>query len=418
MRKSKKPTSAKKNTATIVARNNHIISRHLISKNALKVLKTLHKNGYQAYLVGGGVRDLLLEHTPKDFDVVTDAHPEQIREIFRNCRLIGRRFKLAHVYFRREEIIEVSTFRANCTDAKNNRVMVKGRIIRDNVYGTIEEDVWRRDFTINALMYNIADYSIVDYVDGLQDLNNKQLRLIGKSTPRYIEDPVRLLRAIRFSQKLGFTFHPETETPLYKLGKLLQQVSPSRLSEEVLKLFMYGHAYKNFIALQHYQILEYLFPTTVAALNQNEDGNVETFLHLALKNSDHRYTTNIHLSPGFLYAVLLWYPLKQHYKKLISKGEYGQETLEIAMDKVIKEQNQHAALQKRFTRMSREIWTLQKRLTSPLNAKQEKKLMANKYFRAAYDFLLLRVQSGEAKTKMAWYWTEKQQQQHRTSASL
>ena len=227
-------------TPTVIPRSQHIISRTQISDSALKVLYRLKNAKYKAYLVGGAVRDILLGRKPKDFDVVTDAKPEQIRELFRNCRLIGRRFRLAHIQFGKE-IIEVSTFRApHHISDKSESHAKDGRIIRDNVYGDIDDDVWRRDFTINALFYNIKDFSIVDYVGGIKDLEIGQLRLIGDPKTRYVEDPVRMLRAIRFSSKLGLSIYSTTESSIGVYSNLLENIPSARLFDETLKLFMSG----------------------------------------------------------------------------------------------------------------------------------------------------------------------------------
>jgi len=223
-----------------------------VSDNALKVLYRLKKAGFEAYLVGGCVRDLLLGREPKDFDVVTNAHPEQIRGVFRNCRLIGRRFRLAHVHFG-QEIIEVATFRAlQGEESHDERVLENGRILRDNVYGTIEEDAFRRDFSVNALYYNISDFSVVDFVGGMDDHRACMLRLIGDPEQRYREDPVRMLRAVRFAVKLGFSIHPESAQPIHRLGKLLHEIPAARLFDEIMKLMFSGYAVQTFEQLRHY----------------------------------------------------------------------------------------------------------------------------------------------------------------------
>ena len=245
-----KKISRLKITPTVIPRSQHIISRIQISDSALKVLYRLKNAKYKAYLVGGAVRDILLGRKPKDFDVVTDAKPEQIRELFRNCRLIGRRFRLAHIQFGKE-IIEVSTFRApHHISDKSEGHAKDGRIIRDNVYGDIDDDVWRRDFTINALFYNIEDFSIVDYAGGIKDLETGQLRLIGDPKKRYVEDPVRMLRAIRFSSKLDLSIHSTTESSIGVYSNLLENIPSARLYEEILKLFMSGNGLETFISLR------------------------------------------------------------------------------------------------------------------------------------------------------------------------
>lgn len=293
---------------TIIPRDQHTVSRAFISENALKVLYRLKNAEYKAYLVGGGVRDILLGREPKDFDVVTDAKPEQIRELFRNCRLIGRRFRLAHVQFGRE-IIEVSTFRAphHVSDQGGGHVE-EGRIIRDNVYGDIDDDVWRRDFTVNALFYNIEDFSIVDYVGGVKDLETGQLKLIGDPAQRYIEDPVRMLRAVRFATKLGLRIHPQAEEPIKQYAELLEGIPPARLFEEMLKLFIGGYALQTFEALRHYSLFKYLFPQTDKLLDTPERDYPHTFIMQALKNTDQRLNDGSSVTPGFLLAAILWEP--------------------------------------------------------------------------------------------------------------
>src|SRR3989338_3733920 len=263
----------------IIPRGEHNISRSQISDNALKVLYRLSNAGFQSYLVGGSVRDLLLGREPKDFDVVTDALPEQVRELFRNSRVIGRRFRLVHVRYG-EEIIEVSTFRAahHVADAEGEGHIIEGRIIRDNVYGSLDDDVWRRDLTVNALFYNIDDFTVIDYVGGLQDIRAGRIRLIGEPHTRYIEDPVRLLRGVRFAVKLGFRIEPGTEAPIEELSHLLGKIPPARLFEEVPKLFLGGYALQSFEMLRHYGLFARLFPQTEAVLAEEEGGFPHTVL--------------------------------------------------------------------------------------------------------------------------------------------
>ena len=238
----------------VYARSEHSISRSQVSENALKVLYRLKKAGFEAYLVGGCVRDLLLGREPKDFDVVTDARPDQIKKVFRNCRLVGRRFRLAHVQFGRD-IIEVATFRGSVEENSEHRFLnEEGRLLRDNQYGNIEEDVWRRDFTVNSLYYNIKDFSVIDYVGGMEDHLSGTLRLIGDPETRFREDPVRMLRAVRFAVKLGFNLHPDSEKPIAGLADLLNNIPPARLFDETLKLFLSGYALQTFEMLRHYDL--------------------------------------------------------------------------------------------------------------------------------------------------------------------
>lgn len=390
----------------IIPRDQHCISRNSISENALKVLYRLKNADYKAYLVGGGVRDILLGREPKDFDVVTNAKPEQIRELFRNCRLIGRRFRLAHVRFG-DEIIEVSTFRAphHVSDENAGRIE-KGRIIRDNVYGDIDDDVWRRDFTVNALFYNIEDFSVVDYVDGVKDLEAGQLKLIGDPAQRYIEDPVRMLRAIRFAAKLGLRIHPEAEKPINQHADLLEGIPPARLFEEMLKLFMGGCALQTFEMLRHYNLFKFLFPQTDTLLDTHEKDYPHTFIMQALKNTDQRLSEGSSVTPGFLIAAFLWEPMRTIADDHIANGLSEMEAVQLAGDTVVSKQISSLAMPRRFTHMARDIWSLQVRLKK-IKRRSFRVLMHPK-FRAAYDFLLLRTEAGENLQELVDYWTKEQ----------
>ncbi|MEE8320951.1 MAG: polynucleotide adenylyltransferase PcnB [Gammaproteobacteria bacterium] len=393
----------------LIPRNQHIISRSNISESALKVLYRLKNAGYKAFLVGGSVRDLLLGREPKDFDVVTDARPEQIRELFRNCHLIGRRFRLAHVRFGRE-IIEVSTFRAPHHVSDSDAGHIKdGRIVRDNVYGNIDDDVWRRDFTINALFYNIEDFTVLDYVGAMQDINDGQLRLIGDPEQRFIEDPVRLLRAVRFAVKLGFRIHHAAEQSVHKLGYLLEGIPPARLFEETLKLFMGGYALQTFEMLRHYDLFGYLFPQTELILNEEEGGFPHMFLIQALKNTDRRLADGKSVTPAFLIAALLWEPVQKLANSHQANGLPEIDSIQLAGDSVISRQISSIALPRRFTRVAREIWVLQSRLKNR-TSKRAHRLLVHQRFRAAYDFLVLRAQAGEAIQDLADWWTDFQLQ--------
>ncbi|MFB3100627.1 MAG: polynucleotide adenylyltransferase PcnB, partial [Gammaproteobacteria bacterium] len=334
----------------IIPRSEHGVSRSDISENALKVLYRLKNSGYQAYLVGGGVRDILIGLKPKDFDVATDAHPEQVRELFRNCRLIGRRFRLAHVHFGRE-IIEVSTFRASHNDAVNGEGHEEdGRIIRDNVYGKLDDDVWRRDFTVNALYYNIEDYSIVDYIGGLEDVQNKQLRLIGIPEDRYREDPVRMLRAIRFAIKLDFSIHPVSEQPIRKLAPLLEEIPEARLFEEFLKLFMSGQSEKTYHQLREYGLFAFLFPQTEEFLNRGDEF-IHKLLSSAFRNTDTRLAEDKPVTPAFLLAALLWIPVRDLANDHESNGLSEMDAIHLASDAVISHQIRSTSMPRRFTHM-------------------------------------------------------------------
>jgi poly(A) polymerase len=391
----------------IVPRPEHTISRASISSSALKVLYRLKEAGFQSFLVGGGVRDLLLGREPKDFDVGTNATPDEIRALFRNCRLIGRRFRLAHVRFGRD-IIEVATFRAHHDVEAGEGVRAHsddGRILRDNVYGTLDDDVWRRDFTVNALYYDIKDFSVVDYVGGLDDLRAGTLRLIGEPEQRYREDPVRMLRAVRFAAKLGFRIDPDSEAGIHALGHLLQDIPAARLFEEILKLFLGGCAVATFELLRHYDLFRYLFPMTDEALSHEQQGFPITFVLRALENTDRRLAEDKPVTPAFLYATLLWEPVRLRAQELIENGASALEASQVAGNEVSAEQVQVTSLPKRFSMPMREIWNLQPRFERR-RGKAPYRLLEHPRFRAAYDFLLLRAEVGEAPEELARWWTD------------
>jgi len=363
----------------------------------------LREGGFSAYVVGGAVRDLLLGITPKDYDVATDARPEQIRELFRNCRLIGRRFRLAHVRFG-PEIVEVSTFRAAHHVADGEGRVVEGRIVRDNVYGTIDDDVWRRDFTANALFYNIEDFSVVDYVSGVEDIRAGLIRLIGDPLQRYTEDAVRLLRAVRFAAKLGFRIHPDTERPIPRLAHLLKDIPAARLFEEVLKLFLGGCAVQTFEQLRHYGLFATLFPQTESVLAEEEGGFPRTLVIHALQNTDQRIAADKPVTPGFLIAAFLWLPVRTLAAENLSRGLPEGEAISLAADSVISRQVASTAIPRRFTQMAREIWQLQPRFARR-SGRRPQGLVRHPSFRAAYDFLMLRAAAGEGISELAQWWT-------------
>ena len=391
---------------TIVPRAEHNITRASISPNALKVLYRLKDAGHQACLVGGGVRDLLLGREPKDFDIATDAHPDQVRQLFRNCRLIGRRFRLAHVVYGRE-VIEVATFRGQQTvgeedDAGDARTSDAGRILRDNIYGSIEEDAWRRDFSVNALYYDIADFSVRDYVGGMDDLKAGVLRMIGDSEARYREDPVRMLRAVRFAAKLGFRLDPATAEPIPRLAPLLLDISSARIYEEVLKLFMGGEAVTTYELLRQYGLFGPLFPETEAALAQEVDGHPQILISRALENTDRRIDEDKTVSPAFLFAALLWPPVLQRWRATAA-GMGDLAALQSAGGWIVGTQAGHTAIPKRFSLPMREIWTLQPRFEQR-SGRRPLRLVTHPRFRAAYDFLLLRGEAGEADQQLCDWW--------------
>jgi len=390
---------------TRIPRAEHNISRRHISKNALKVLYQLHKAGYQALLVGGSVRDMLLGKKPKDFDIATNAHPDQVRQLFRNCRLIGKRFVLAHVYFGRE-IIEVATFRTGHEQAESHEGSTRdGQIVRDNVYGTIDEDAWRRDFTINALYYDISDFNVVDYADGMADLEAGLLRLIGDPILRYQEDPVRMLRAARFAAKLDLGIEAHTEAPIYKLGSLLENIPPARLYEEVLKLFLTGHARQSLAQLLKYDLFKYLFPYTQSHFD-NDPYALKMVEH-ALANTDERIEQNRSVTPAFLLAALLWPALSHLLPEYREQGYSEQDAIITATRKLLNKQTKHVVIPRRISTVIQEIWLLQPRLTRRKN-KAALKVMQNIRFRAGYDFLILRQQSGEPLEDWVTWWTQAQ----------
>lgn len=400
-------------TPRVVARGQHPISRSNISSNALKVLYRLKEAGYQAFLVGGAVRDLLLGLYPKDFDIATNAHPDQVKQLFRNCRLIGRRFHLAHVRFG-YEIIEVATFRAahtpidedNSVDEGGHRVLdERGRILRDNLYGTIEEDVWRRDFTANALYYNISDFSVWDYVGGYDDAQARVLRMIGDPETRYREDPVRMLRAVRFAAKLDFTIHPDTAAPIPKLAWMLDAVPPARLFDEVTKMFLAGYASRSFELLAGLGLLEHLFPDVAAAIKAEPDSPAVQLLRAGLRGTDERVRQDKSVTPTFLFAVLLWPSIRQAFARLQPEQGADIQALLAACDQVTARQQSRVAVPKRFTLPLREIVGLQPRFAHR-EGRRALRLLDHPRFRAAYDFLLLRAAAGEVDAGLAQWWTD------------
>lgn len=394
----------------IISRAEHAISRANISESALKVLYRLKGAGYESYLVGGGVRDLLLGREPKDFDVATDASPEQVQALFRNCRLIGRRFRLAHVRFG-GDVVEVATFRATREDEPEEghdlTLNEDGRILRDNAYGTLEQDAFRRDFSINALYYDIRDFSIVDYVGGLADLRAGQLRLIGDPVKRYREDPVRMLRAARFAAKLGFRLHPDTEQPITELALLLRDIPPARLFEEILKLFLYGFGVQAFETLRRYGLFAQLFPHTEATLTVEEEGFPHVFIARALTSTDTRVAEQRPVTPAFLFAALLWEPVRQRAAALQASGMHPSDAYRSAAHEVVDEQVAHVALPRRFVTPMIEVYQMQPRFLQR-EGKRPLRLLSHPRFRAAYDFLLLRAESGDADAALAEWWTQLQ----------
>jgi poly(A) polymerase len=401
-------STASPTTPRIVARDAHGISRKDISPNALRVLYRLREGGFQGYLVGGAVRDLLIGGHPKDFDVATDATPDQVRALFRNCRLIGRRFRLAHVVYGRE-IIEVATFRANEDDGSGSREMGdEGRIHRDNVYGTIEDDAVRRDFTANALYYTVDDFSVRDYVGGFEDVQARVLRLIGDPEARYREDPVRMLRAVRLSAKLGFSIEPAAAEAIPRMASLLSGAAPARLFDECLKMFLAGHAESSFLGLEANGLLPALFPETARALATNSSGALRATVLEALRNTDARIAQEKAVTPAFLFAALLWPAYCRELAVLQKQGVDASVAQQRAADRVTLHQAERIALPRRFSQPMQEIWLLQPRFTQRLR-KRVFRLLAHPRFRAAFDFLELRAIGSPDLAEDVAFWREAQQ---------
>jgi len=396
-------------TSTINARilplAEHGIKKSRVDRFAIQVIRTLNEAGYHGYIVGGGVRDLLLDMKPKDFDIATDATPEQVRGLFRRSRIIGRRFRLVHVYTR-GELLEVATFRGP-TNAKANKTCENsGRILSDNSYGSMAEDAIRRDFTINALFYDPLAEEIHDFVGGYEDLKQRLLRVIGDPELRYREDPVRVLRAARFTAKLGVKTDAASEKPIREAGKLLANVPPARLFDEVLKLLLSSHAVASFAALQHWGLVHQLFPQ----LQCHSGGvvNEGPLLKQAMANTDERVQQGKPVTPAFLYAALLWEPLKKRASHYQEKGYSSQDALIVAGDEVIARQCKVTAIPRRFSAVTRGIWSMQPRFAKTQGARAWR-LLNERKFRAAYDFLILRSLEDESLVALVKWWTDIQE---------
>ncbi len=413
------------------------------------MLYRLKEAGYQGFLVGGAVRDLLLGIRPKDFDVATNALPEEVRQVFRNCRLVGRRFRLAHVFFG-SEIIEVATFRAAAAperedaeeidpespegsaaaedveegvdysppmDSTHRAFDQTGRILRDNIYGTIEEDVWRRDFSANGLYYNIDDFSIWDFVDGVRDVRERRLKLIGDPETRYREDPVRMLRAVRFAAKLDFSIDPATERLIPQLANLIDGVPPARLFDECIKLFLSGFGAKAFKLLESYGLFGHLFPQSAAAFAMPPYAYAKEMVEMGLANTDGRIASDKPVTPTFLFAVLLWSALLRELNERRAGPAPDVATLMQACDSVLRAQQSRVAIPRRFGVPMRELLMLQPRFNRRSGIKSLT-LLQHPRFRAAYDFLLLRAQVGVADTELARWWTDIQTMPHEQRVAL
>ena len=474
----------------IIARADHNVSRQDISSNALRVLYRLKDAGYQAFLVGGGVRDVMLGKHPKDFDIATNALPDEVRSLFRNCRLVGRRFRLAHVIFGRE-VIEVATFRAASAPSPNEespsdeeidaeaaevegegpgeeladegdetdetdatdessaadaesfaaadealadtgshatlspiegmrrggpglegvdheRVAdMHGRLLRDNVYGSIEEDVWRRDFTANALYYNIADFSLWDFVGGAEDIAARRLRLIGDPETRYREDPVRMLRAARFEAKLDFVLDEATSAPIAELKGLLAKVPPARLFDETQKLFLTGHGERSFDVLRQRDLLGVLFPAVERYFTAHPGSLVEQLLRQGLRNTDERVAADKPVTASFLFALLCYGPIAAAIESLPPQRWHELGAIVGACERVMREAGARVTIPRRIALGVREMYALQPRLEQP-RGRRALRLLEQPRFRAAYDLLHLRAKLGLAPAAIAQWWTELQ----------
>lgn len=401
-----KPSATSTHPVTVADATTLGIDSRRISDNALRVMQKLNDAGYEAYIVGGGVRDLLLGMRPKDFDIATSATPEQVRHVFRNSRIIGRRFRIVHVLFGRETI-EVTTFRGHHSNAENARDGESndaGLLVRDNVYGSLEEDALRRDFTVNALYYCV-DGKVRDYCNGLKDIQQRQIRMIGEPDLRYREDPVRMLRAVRLAAKLSFTLEKHTAAPITRLAPLLNDISNARLFDEMLKLLMAGAALKTFELLLEYHLFQVLFPGPARLY---APGNYsDQLFRRAMLNTDERIRKDLRVTPAFLYAAFLWPAVQQQKHHAEQDGTPPYQALQRAAQKVISEQVKRIGIPKRFSVPMQEIWEMQFQLDRRQGERAER-LLENPRFRAAYDFLLLREQAGEDLNQLGQWWTDYQ----------
>lgn len=385
--------------------------RSHISRAALQVVEGLHAAGYDGYLVGGCVRDLLLGKEPKDFDVTTDAKPEEVKKLFDRSRIIGRRFRLVHVRFR-GETIEVATYRADPNRSAKKKWFKwgkkqsqgSGRITDDNVYGDIEDDAIRRDFTVNALYYDPSAEQVIDFLGGVEDINHHCLKMIGKPRERFAEDPVRMLRVIRFKAKLGLDPEPALVDAIHENRRLMADVPPARLFDEVLKMFHHAHGVSSWHELQETGLVALLFGQTAEIIERDDGARYEQLILHALENTDRRITQGKPVIPAFLFAVVLWGPFSQRYRQLSeANGKFAQ-ALHQASDEVFAAQCTQVSVPRRVSTPSVEIWELQ----SGLERRRPRAITAileNRRFRAAYDFLLLRARVGEVNQELVDWWT-------------
>ena len=388
-----------------ISASRHGIRREQVSPGARRVCETLQKDGYRAYVVGGAVRDLIAGIEPKDFDVATNATPDQVRALFRRSRIIGRRFQIVHV-MQGAETLEVSTFRAahDADTLKDEH----GRVLRDNVWGSMEEDAARRDFTINALYYDPVSEVVLDYHRGVEDLQKKTLRMIGDPRVRYREDPVRMLRAVRLGAKLGLRLDPRVEAPIPEMAALLENVPAARLFDEMLKLLFSGHAVECVRRLREDGLHHGLLPLLDVILEQPLG---EKFVMLSLANTDARVRADKPVSPGFLFATLLWHEVLAEWEKRRQAGEVAMPALYLAMDEVLDQQAEKLAITRRVAGDIKEIWALQPRFEKRAG-RAPQRLIEQPRFRAAWDFLVLRAESGEIDGELADWWRRFQEVDH------
>jgi poly(A) polymerase len=394
----------------VIPRDEHTISRKNISDSALKVMSRLRNQGFQAYLVGGAVRDLLLGGHPKDFDVATDATPEEVNGVFRNSRIIGRRFRIVHVRFGRE-IIEVTTFRGSHDSedththdkSPHSRQSDKGLLLRDNVFGTLEEDAIRRDLTVNALYYDSGTFEVYDHVHGVADLKRHNICIIGDPAQRYREDPVRMLRVVRFAAKLDFSIEDQTQNAIPACASLLAEIPAARLFDEFLKLFMAGYAERTLELLLEFDLLQYLAPGSNKRLRR--DAQARRLVQAAMRNTDTRILDGKPVTPAFILAALLWPAVRVKVEQHRAHGQPQQVAINHAGQEVISEAVQTLSIPKRFSMPMREIWEFQSRLERT-QGRRAAELVDHRRFRAAYDFLLLREEAGEDTGDLGDFWTD------------
>ncbi|MGL6109952.1 MAG: polynucleotide adenylyltransferase PcnB [Rubrivivax sp.] len=405
----------------------HGIDQGLLDERAVRVVRTLKDAGHEAYIVGGAVRDLLVGLRPKDFDVATDATPEQVKALFRRAFIIGRRFRIVHVIFGRgrdHEVIEVSTFRALLDAAvaeqvsgnektskaelsgKSHVVDASGRVLRDNVWGPQIEDAARRDFTVNALYYDPTEQLVVDYHHGFKDAKKRVLRMIGDPVARYREDPVRIIRVVRFAAKLGFAIDPATKAPIKEMAALLANVPVSRLFDEMIKLLQTGHALKSLDELRKQGLQRGVFPILDALLNQGErqDGQ-SSFVQLALADTDRRVAEGLAVAPSFLLACLLWHDVLERWKAVLAGGEAPFPALQQAVDAVFDARIGDISGRGKLAADMREIWLMQPRFERR-SGNTPRALVEQPRYRAGYDFLRLRADAGEIDAELAEWWED------------